>query len=263
MSPVVAESDNRTSSPPRFRTAAVVGAGVMGAGIAQTLAIRGIRVTCVDLDEVRLGRARQTVEDGRFGLRNASDRGLLDEPWQDVAARLTYSVDLAGSVGDVDLVMEAIPEELGSKVKLFRDLDRLSRPETVLVSNTSGFPISALAQATDRPALVAGWHWASPPPVNKLAEIVMHAESDRDVVESLVALASACGKNPVVLPDQPRVWGFVANRVYFAMIAEAQRVVQEGVVTAEQLDQIMVDCFRWPVGPLSMVESAHAGWEKR
>jgi 3-hydroxybutyryl-CoA dehydrogenase/3-hydroxyacyl-CoA dehydrogenase len=121
--------------------------------------------------------------------------------------------------------------------------------------------VSALAQATDRPHLVAGWHWASPPPVNRLAEIVSHDGIDPSLVSALVALASSCGKNPVVVPDQPRAWGFVANRVYFAMIAEARRVVQEGVVTAEQLDQIMVDCFRWPVGPLGMVDAAHAGWE--
>ncbi|WP_395695212.1 3-hydroxyacyl-CoA dehydrogenase family protein [Nocardioides sp.] len=246
---------------PRFRSAAIVGAGVMGAGIAQTFAIRGLEVTCVDLDETRLDQARHTVEEGRFGLRNASERGLLHEPWEDVATRVTYSVDLASAVGDVDLVLEAIPEDLGPKVRLFRRLDQLTRPDTVLVSNTSGFPVSALAQATDRPALVAGWHWASPPPVSKLAEIVTHAVADPTVVAALAELAAECGKRPVVLPDQQRAWGFVANRVYFAMIAEARRVVQEGIVTAEQLDQIMVDCFRWPVGPLSMVESAHAGWE--
>lgn len=249
--------------PPRsFGIAAVVGSGVMGAGIAQTLAVRGMQVVCVDIDDDRLRRARTTVEDGRFGLRSAAERGLLAEHWEDVAARVRYSVDLAESVAGVDLVLEAIPEVLGPKVRLFRDLDRLADAGTALVSNTSGFPVSALAQATDRPHLVAGWHWASPPPVNKLAEIVTHEDVDASLVSGLVALARACGKNPVVVPDQPRAWGFVANRVYFAMIAEARRVVEEGVVTAEQLDQIMVDCFRWPVGPLGMVDSAHAGWER-
>lgn len=233
----------------------------MGAGIAQTFAIAGIHVTCVDVEPGILDRARLTVIDGRFGLAAADRRGLLTEPLADVAARVTYRADLAGAVADADLVIEAVPEDIGLKVRVFRDLDRLAPPECLLVSNTSGFPIAALAQATDRPGLVAGWHWASPPPVNKLAEIVVHTAVDPGVPARLVALAAACGKHPVLVRDQPRAWGFVANRVYFAMIAEARRVVDEGVVTAAELDQLMVDCFRWPVGPLSMVESAHAGWE--
>lgn len=241
--------------------AVVVGAGVMGAGIAQAFALAGLHVTCVDVDGRILDRARSVVLDGRFGLTAADRRGLLAEPVANIAARISFRTDLAGAVADADLIIEAVPEDIGLKVRVFRDLDRLAPPDCLLVSNTSGFPIAALAQATDRPDLVAGWHWASPPPVNKLAEIVVHGAIEPDVPARLVALAQACGKHPVLVRDQPRAWGFVANRVYFAMIAEARRVVDEGVVTADELDQLMVDCFRWPVGPLSMVESAHAGWE--
>lgn len=247
--------------PGGIARATIVGAGVMGAGIAQSFAIAGIDVTCVDVSRPTLDRARSIIVDGRFGLESASRRGLLTEPVADIAARISYLADLATAVSDADLVLEAVPEDLGLKVRVFRDLDRLAPPGCLLVSNTSGFPIAALAQATDRPGLVAGWHWASPPPVNKLAEIVVHGDIDPDVPARLVSLANACGKHPVLVRDQPRAWGFVANRVYFAMIAEARRVVDEGVVTAAELDQLMVDCFRWPVGPLGMVESAHAGWE--
>jgi 3-hydroxybutyryl-CoA dehydrogenase/3-hydroxyacyl-CoA dehydrogenase len=93
------------------------------------------------------------------------------------------------------------------------------------------------------------------------AEIIVHPAADEHATQRLIALAAACRKRPVVVQDQPLAWGFVANRVYSAMIREARRVVEEGLVTAEELDQLMVDCFHWPVGPLGMGRSAQSGWE--
>jgi 3-hydroxybutyryl-CoA dehydrogenase len=130
----------------------------------------------------------------------------------------------------------------------------------VLASNTSGFPITAMAAATDRPDLVIGWHWASPAPVMRLAEIVRTRGTADTTVETVVAIAAACGKNPVVVNDAPTAWGFVANRVYFAMIAEANRVVADGVASQDDVDQLMMDCFRWPTGPFGMVKGATSGW---
>jgi 3-hydroxybutyryl-CoA dehydrogenase len=244
-----------------FKQAVVVGAGIMGSGIAQSLATAGLDVICVDVSAEALDRARQTILDGRFGLRRAFQRGRLTEPVQSVASRIEFAADLGHALGGADLVIEAVPEDIGLKVRLFRQLDTLAPADCLLVSNTSGFPIAALAAASDRPGQVLGWHWASPPPVMRLAEIVTHDLADTGAIERLTELAKACGKRPVLVRDQPRAWGFVANRVYFAMIAEARRVVQEGVVTEAELDQLMVDCFNWPVGPLAMVDSAHAGWE--
>jgi 3-hydroxybutyryl-CoA dehydrogenase/3-hydroxyacyl-CoA dehydrogenase len=165
-----------------------------------------------------------------------------------------------GDAAACDLVIEAVPEDFALKVILLRQIDACASSRTVIASNTSGFSIGALAAATDRPGRVVGWHWASPPPVMRLAEIVRHDRSDPAVISAVCDVALRCGKRPVVVNDQPRAWGFVANRVYFAMIAEARRVVDEHVVTAEELDQIMCDCFNWPIGPLSMVDAAHAGW---
>jgi 3-hydroxybutyryl-CoA dehydrogenase len=176
-------------------------------------------------------------------------------------ARLTFSDSLA-MAASADLIVECVPERLDLKIKLFRELDRLAKPTAILASNTSGFPIAALAAATDRPERVIGWHWASPPPVMRFAEIVAAHHTSQTTIDAVVEVARACGKNPVVVKDTAMAWGFVANRVYFAMIREAERVVAEGIATREQVNQLMVDCFRWPVGPFAMVEGATSGWKE-
>jgi 3-hydroxybutyryl-CoA dehydrogenase/3-hydroxyacyl-CoA dehydrogenase len=149
------------------------------------------------------------------------------------------------------------------KLRVFRDLDRVAPAGAILASNTSGLPIAAMAGATERPAQVIGWHWASPAFVMKFAEIVVTTETAAVVRERVCEIATRCGKHPTVVKDQPMAWGFVANRVYGAMLREAARVVEEGVATHEQVNQLMVDCFRWPVGPFAMVKGAGSGWGDR
>lgn len=158
--------------------------------------------------------------------------------------------------------MECVPERLDLKIRVFRDIDDLAKPETILASNTSGFPITALAAATERPERVIGWHWASPPPVMRLAEIVVTPATSEETTHTVVELAAKCGKNPVVVKDLPTQWGFVANRVYFAMVREAQHVVDSGVASAEDVNRLMVDCFNWPVGPFAMLKGATSGWDE-
>lgn len=238
----------------------VMGAGVMGSGIAQVMAIAGHEVTCYDIAEEALDKGRATVDTGRFGVRSAVERGKLTaEQAEATLARLTFTTDL-DEVAATDVVIEAVPERLDLKVTVFRDLDRRAGEGTILASNSSGFPIAALAAATDRPDRVVGWHWASPAPVMKLAEIVRAPSTSDETVETIRRLAAGAGKNPVVVKDQPREWGYVANRVYFAMVREALQVVQEGVATREEVDQLMVDCFRWPTGPFGMTRGAGSGW---
>lgn len=238
----------------------VMGAGVMGSGIAQVMAIAGHEVVCYDVAEEALDKGRATVDTGRFGVRSAVERGKLAADEADAAlARLSFTTDV-DEVAATDVVIEAVPERLDLKITVFRDLDRRAPEGTILASNSSGFPIAAIAAATDRPDRVVGWHWASPAPVMKLAEIVRGPQTSDETVERVRALATAAGKNPVVVKDQPREWGYVANRVYFAMVREAQQVVKEGVATHEEVDQLMVDCFRWPTGPFGMTRGAGSGW---
>jgi len=240
----------------------VLGAGVMGSGIAQVTAIAGYSTVCYDVDAAALDRARDHVTTGRFGVENAVERGKLTRDEADAAIlRLAFTSSFDNATA-VDVVIEAVPERLELKVKVFRELDRVAAPATILASNTSGFPIAALAAATDRPDRVIGWHWASPAPVMKLAEIVRtHATSD-ETVAMIERMAARCGKNPIVVKDAPTHWGFVANRVYGAMLREANQVVAEGIATREQVDQLMTDCFRWPTGPYGMVRGATKGWRR-
>ncbi|HVM08262.1 MAG TPA: 3-hydroxyacyl-CoA dehydrogenase family protein [Acidimicrobiales bacterium] len=239
---------------------AVMGAGVMGAGIAQVMAIAGHDVVCYDIAEEALDKGRATVDTGRFGVKGAVERGKLSAADAEAAlARIAFTSDL-DAVAAADVVIEAVPERLELKIKVFRDLDRRCGEGTILASNSSGFPIQALAAATDRPDKVVGWHWASPAPVMKLAEIVRAPSTSDDTVETIRRLAANAGKNPVVVKDNPRTWGYVANRVYFAMVREAAQVVQEGIATREEVDQLMVDCFRWPTGPFGMTRGAGSGW---
>jgi 3-hydroxybutyryl-CoA dehydrogenase len=233
----------------------------MGSGIAQVLAVAGHVVSCVDVDPGALDRAREGIERGRFGLGSAVSRGLLSEGQAEAALeRITLTPDL-DVVATADLVIEAVPERLDLKIRLFRDLDRRAPGAAILASNSSGFPVAALAAATDRPDRVVVWHWASPAPVMKLAEIVRGPDTSDATVEVVVRLATSAGKHPVVVKDHPTVWGYVANRVYAAMIREAGAVVREGIASAEDVDRLMVDCFRWPTGPFGMAAGATQGWK--
>jgi len=238
----------------------VLGAGVMGGGIAQVCALAGDDVVCHDIQASALDAACEHVTTGRFGVDGAVARGKVTREQADAAiARITFTTSFAAAA-QTDLVIEAVPERLDLKVRVFRDLDRAAPENTILASNTSGFPIAALSAATDRPDRVIGWHWASPAPVMKLAEIVVTRDTSEATTATVVDAATRCGKHPVVVKDNPMEWGFVANRVYFAMVREAQRVVDEGIATRDEVDQLMTDCFRWPSGPFGMVKGAGSGW---
>jgi len=232
----------------------------MGGGIAQVCAIAGYDVVCYDIAPDALTAAHEHATTGRFGLDSAVTRGKLTRQDADAAlARISFTHEF-DDAAHTDLVIEAVPERIDVKVRVFRDLDRACPPETILASNTSGLPIAALAAATDRPGKVIGWHWASPAPVMKLAEIVVTRDTSDATIATVKDAAARCGKNPIVVKDNPMEWGFVANRVYFAMVREAQRVVDEGVATRDEVDQLMIDCYRWPSGPFGMVKGAGSGW---
>lgn len=234
----------------------------MGSGIAQVMAIAGHEVVCRDLNREVLNVARTSVDSGRFGVRGAVERLKLTSQQADAAlGRITFTTDLEEAV-DCDVIIEAIPEDLALKIRFWRELDSIAPSRTIFASNSSGFSIAALGAATDRADRMVGWHWASPAPVMKLAEIVRGPLTSSDTVDAVVRLAASAGKNPVVVNDTDASWGYVTNRVYFAMVREANRVVSEGIADRSQVDQLMTDCFRWPSGPFGMVTGATSGWSQ-
>jgi 3-hydroxybutyryl-CoA dehydrogenase len=242
---------------PDTRAVAVVGAGLMGSGIAQVLATSGCSVVLQDLREAQLEGSLRRIEDGRFGLRSAVSRNKIEaaEVGQ-ILGRISTTTDLATACAAVDLVVEAVPEDLGLKMQVFRELDRLAPPTAVLTSNSGGLPIVALAEVTQRPQQVLGWHWAQPAPVMKLAELVVHASVSDEAIRVVSDLARACDKNPIVVRDQPMAWGYVANRIHAAARREAARVVEEGIASPDDVDALVRDCFRWPMGPFEMQDEA-------
>jgi 3-hydroxyacyl-CoA dehydrogenase len=239
----------------------VIGGGVMGSGIAQSLATAGMETRCYDPDPAAIERAEEGVRSGRYGVERGVERGKITaEEAEATLGRLSFVSELEAAA-TADLVVECVPEQLDLKIATFRELDRIAPEGAILASNTSGFSISAIAAATDRPGRIVGWHWASPPVVMRFAEIVRGPATEDETVETVCELARACGKNPIVVNDNPRVWGFVANRVYAAMLREAGQVVAEGVASQDDVNQLMVDCFNWPVGPYGMVRGATKGWK--
>lgn len=248
----------------------VIGAGTMGSGIAQTLATAGYRTVCYDISKEQLDRARESTVSGRYGIDRGVERGKLSVEQGERAKELLVFTDSFEEAVAHDLVIETVFEDLGLKIETFRKLDAAAPPGAVLASNTSGFPVTAMAKATDRPELVVGWHWASPPPVMRLAEIVVTPFTSDETLKRVVELATECGKHPVVVQDLPPhrfgpeiKWGFAANRVMWAMLTEARQVVADGVCTEEDLDRLCIDCFNWPVGPFGIIRGATGNWSDK
>jgi 3-hydroxybutyryl-CoA dehydrogenase len=233
-----------------IKTVAVIGAGVMGAQIAQVYATSGFTVRLHDLNEEALQAALARIEERRFGLRRGVERGKLTSAEADAAlTRITTTTDLAAACDGVDMAIEVVFEDLGLKMKVFRQLDTLVPPHAILASNTAGLPITALALATQQPERVIGWHWFQPCAVMRLAEIIVHPDTDPEVRDTIVQMALVCGKRPQVVKDDPLHWGFVGNRINKQVREEARRIVEQGLATKDQVDAIMCDGFNWASGP--------------
>ena len=231
----------------------VLGAGTMGAGIAQCLADHGRDGILTDVDADALARARRRIATSRTTL---EDAGLqTSEASAEGDRRLATSTDLGQSVADADLVIEAVPEDIDLKCRIFSELDRLAPPRTALVSNTSGLSITRLGQATGRPEQVAGFHWWNPAELVPLVEVTSGESTAPELIEQLIDLATQLGKQPIhVRRDVP---GFVGNRLQFAVFREALHLVEQGVVSPEDLDRAMTGGpgFRWGfLGPLQAAD---------
>ena len=239
----------------------VMGGGVMGGGIAQSCAVAGYDVRVRDLTDDLVEKTRSGIVEGRFGLRGAVERQKLTQQQMDEAlGRLTLTTDL-GELRDADLIVEAVPEELELKKKVFAELDRLVKPEAVFATNTSGFAIADLNQAVARKDRFIGMHWFSPAFVMRLIEIISAPETGEETIRLLEEVGAKLGKETVRVKDAPGKYGFVGNRIYFAAVAEARRVAEEGVASVDDINKAMRFGFNWPTGPLEMAAGARKGWQ--
>lgn len=235
----------------------------MGSGIAQALAVGGCKVTVRDLNEQLIEKARTTIVDGRYGLNRGVERGKTTREEADAAlARLSFTTSLE-DLKSADLIVEAVPEDLDLKKKVFAELDGIAGADTIFASNTSGLAIADINKAVSgsRRARFIGMHWFSPAPVMKLVELVHAPETAEETIQALESLCQRAGKTSIRVKDAPGKYGFVANRIYFAAVREAQKVLEEGIASAEDINKGMVFGFNWPVGPLAMIEGATKGWQ--
>lgn len=239
----------------------VMGGGVMGGGIAQTFIANGFHTTVRDLNDDLIEKTRQTMIDGRFGLKGAVERGKMTQADFDAAAgRLSFTKEV-GDLRDCDLVVEAVPENLDLKKSVFSELDRIVKSEAIFATNTSGFAISDLNKAVSRRDRFIGFHWFSPAFIMKIIEVIYAPETSEETLETMLELTRRLGKTPIRVKDAPGKYGFVANRIYFAMVAEARKVLEEGVASDEDINAAMRLGFNWPAGPLEMVAGARKGWQ--
>jgi 3-hydroxybutyryl-CoA dehydrogenase len=221
----------------------VVGAGQMGAGIAQVFAAAGHGVL---LHDAAPGAVERGLDVIRQSLERLADKGVDVEP-DAVLARIAPVDDL----GEADLMVEAVVEDAGVKEDVFGRADRVLPEGAILASNTSSISIASLASATARPERVVGMHFFNPVPVMKLVEVVRAPQTSDETVREVVALAEELGKTPAEVNDFP---GFVSNRILMPLVNEAAYALQDGVADAAAIDTIARLGFNHPMGPLALAD---------
>ncbi len=221
----------------------VVGAGQMGAGIAQVMAASGRTVL---LHDAAPGATERGLQAMATSLDKLAAKGAPHDP-----AEVLARVEAVDELVEADLMVEAVVEDAEVKESVFRRADLALLPEAVLASNTSSIPIASLAAATARPARVVGMHFFNPVPVMSLVEVVRAPQTSEETVGEIVALAEELGKTPAEVNDFP---GFVSNRILMPFVNEAAYALQDGVAEAEAIDTIAKLGFNHPMGPLALAD---------
>ena len=231
-----------------FRRVGVVGTGIMGSGISQTCAQAGYATVMYGRQPECISRAMAAIEKGLSRLVQRDQ--ISEQAESDAIGRIETTTDFNAVVG-CDLIIEAVVEDLEVKRDLFRRLDSLCTPGTILASDTATLPIMELARATDRPDKVVGLHILSPAPSSKTVEVVRSELCSHETVEKVTAFCQSLGKSAVVVKDSP---GFIINRLLAPYLLEAVRLVEQGVASKEDIDTCMSLGCGYPVGPLRLLD---------
>jgi len=247
----------------------VLGAGIMGGGIAQSAILAGYKVIVRDLKDEICDKAKDTIINGRFGIKGGVEKGKTTQEEMDKAISLLNFTTKVEDLKDCDLIIEAIGggadgaiENKDMKYNIFKELDAVVKKEAVFASNTSRYTIADLAAVTNRKDRFIGMHLFSPANIMKLVEVIYPKEVTEDVIVLIEELSKSWGKTPVRVKDVPGDTGFIGNRVMGAARQEAMKIVEEGIATAEDVNTAMELGFRWPAGPLpSKRPGARSGWQ--
>jgi 3-hydroxybutyryl-CoA dehydrogenase len=234
--------------PDEVKSVGVVGAGIMGSGIVEVCAKAGLEVTFVEADEAARARGYQAIE---RSTAKAVERGKLDDlARKETLGRITASTNLK-DLSDADLVIEAVTEDLDTKLEVFRTLDELVKPDVVMATNTSSLPIAELSAATKRPDKVVGMHFFNPPPVMKLLEIVRALTTSSETVEFAKGMGERLGKTTVLAKDRA---GFIVNFLLIPYLNSAIRMLDEGFTSREDIDTAIQLGLGHPMGPLTLLD---------
>lgn len=227
----------------------VVGSGTMGNGIAHTFAQNGYSVSLVDVNPEALKKALLSIETNLD--KQINKQTLTEHAKTTTLNKIKTFTNLQAATVNAELVIEAATENFETKVKLFKDLDNLCLPNTILATNTSSISITKLASVTSRQENVIGMHFMNPVPVMKLVEVIPGFSTSDEVTSIITQTAKELGKQPVVVNDYP---GFIANRILMPMINEAIYSLYEGVAGVEEIDTIMKLGMAHPMGPLQLAD---------
>jgi 3-hydroxybutyryl-CoA dehydrogenase len=231
-----------------IRRVGVVGLGTMGAGIAQVSVQSGFETVGRELTPELGERGRATID--RYLSRGVEKGRLTAADRRAALERLTVTTELA-DLGDCDLVIEAVLEDLDLKRATFAELDGITRPDAVLATNTSALSVTEIAEATERPERVVGMHFFNPAPVLPLVEIVRTPQSSSEAVDAAYGWAERAGKRPVRCNDTP---GFIVNRILIPLLNDCVRVLDEAGVEPAAMDTAMTNGAGWPLGPCALID---------
>ncbi|MGB3454689.1 MAG: 3-hydroxybutyryl-CoA dehydrogenase [Moheibacter sp.] len=232
-----------------MKITAVIGAGTMGNGIAHTFAQTGFNVHLIDISEQAIQKGISTITTNLD--RMISKGSITEEDKNSTLSRIKTFTKIEDGVKDAELVIEAATENMDLKLKIFKQLDEVTKPEVILASNTSSISITKIASATKRPDKVIGMHFMNPVPIMKLVEIIRGYSTSDEVTKTIMDLSVKLGKEPVEVNDYP---GFVANRILMPMINESIETLYNGVAGVKEIDTVMKLGMAHPMGPLQLAD---------
>ncbi|MBZ5529814.1 MAG: 3-hydroxyacyl-CoA dehydrogenase [Acidobacteriia bacterium] len=232
-----------------IKTVAVIGAGIMGRGIAHVAALGGYRTILEDILPASLRTAESEI---RSNLDKAIELGKISKPDADAAfTRLEYAGSVEEAAREADLVIEAVPEEMESKIEIFTLLDKICRPKTILASNTSSLSVTEIASVTYRAKKILGMHFFNPVHKMKLLEVVRALETDDETIAACAEVGRRMGKEVVVIKEAP---GFITSRINAMIGNEAFYMLQEGIASAADIDKALKLGLNHPMGPFELVD---------